>query len=139
SARAGGVVTLVRPLVFVVLLVTGAAYATEPSRPTLAVLDLEVKGADPLKAQAAMVSVVRGIRQLDVFQVLSAEDVRQLLAIERNRMLMGMETGALTAMNQALGARHVITGSLLGVGTDLTLELRLLDTADSKVVAQKTM
>lgn len=33
---------------------------------------------------------VRGLRQLDVFQVLASEDVRQLLAIERTRQLAGL-------------------------------------------------
>lgn len=131
--------TVARRFVLMVLLSGSAASAAEVARPTLAVFDLEARGADPLKAQAVTVGVVRGVRQLDVFQVLSADDVRQLLAIERSRQLMGSGGNDLSPVNEALGARHAITGSLTSVGEKLQVELRLLDTSNGKVLSQKTL
>src|SRR5262245_36215442 len=68
-------------------LAAGSALASD--RPVLVVMDLEARGSTPLQAEAATSSVVRGLRNLDVFQILSASDVRQLLAIERSRQLLG--------------------------------------------------
>ncbi|MGZ6135635.1 MAG: hypothetical protein ACXWK9_14360, partial [Myxococcaceae bacterium] len=80
--------TSLRVAVLLVLASTGVATAVE-QRPNLLVLDLEARGIGLPEAQAATGSVVRGIRQLDVFQVLSSDDVRQLLALERTRQLSG--------------------------------------------------
>jgi len=129
------------PLVLVAALAVGSAVlAAEPARPPLVVLDLEAKGATALQAEAATLGVVRGLRELDVFQVLSSADVRQLLAIDRTRQLMGAEGGGPTAdLIQSLGARHAVVGSVTKVGEGLQVELRLLDTEAQKVVAQKSL
>jgi hypothetical protein len=71
-----------------VALASSAAMAAD-NRPNLLVLDLEPRGVGLPEAQAATGSVVRGLRQLEVFQVLSSDDVRQLLALERTRQLSG--------------------------------------------------
>jgi TolB-like protein len=128
------------PLVLVAALAVGSAVlAAEPARPPLVVLDLEAKGATALQAEAATQGVVRGLRELDVFQVLSTADVRQLLAIDRSRQLMGAESGFTADLTQALGARHAVVGSVTKVGEALQVELRLLDTQAQKVVAQKSL
>src|ERR1700748_2888956 len=75
----GMTVTAFRVAVLLVLTSAGLAAAAEP-RPNLLVLDLEPRGVGLPEAQAATGSVVRGLRQLEVFQVLSSDDVRQLLA-----------------------------------------------------------
>ena len=61
-----------------------AALQALQTRPPLLVLDLEARGGGVPEAQAATINVVRGLRDLDVFQVLSADDVRQLLALFRS-------------------------------------------------------
>lgn len=124
--------------VFAVLLVAGVARADD--RPTLAVFDLESHGADPLQAQAASQAVVRGLRDLDAFQVLSAEDVRQMLAIERGRQLVGVSVNQdASALGKTLGAKNVVVGSITRVGSGLTLDLRLLDTQAAKVVSHRSL
>jgi len=120
------------------LLAPGAAVAAETGRPPLVVMDLDAKGVLPLQAEAATQGVVRGLRELDAFQVLSATDVRQLLAIERGRQLLGTESGGTSELARALGARHAVTGTMTKVGTGLQVEIRLLDTTEQKVLAQKT-
>lgn len=130
-----------RSIAGVALLVAGVALA-ETGKPTLVVMDLEAKGATPLQADAATQSVVRGIRELDVFQVLSALDVRQLLAIERNRALLGSADpnggGGAAAVARSIGAEHVVVGGVTRVGSGVQVELRLLDTAKGLVVAHKS-
>lgn len=126
----------------VALLMAGVALA-ETGKPTLVVMDLEAKGATLLQADAATQGVVRGIRELDVFQVLSALDVRQLLAIERNRALLGSADpngggGGAAAVARSIGAEHVVVGAVTRVGSGVQVEMRLLDTAKGVVVAHKS-
>lgn len=120
-----------------VLLAGGGALGAETSRPSLVVLDLEPKGATALQADAATQNVVRGLRELDVFQVLSSADMRQLLALERTRQLSGADTEGMSQLAQVLGARNVVAGTVTKLGNGLQVELRLLDTAAQKVLAQK--
>jgi hypothetical protein len=103
------------------------------------VLDFEPKGAEPIQAQAATQAAVRGLRDLDVFQVLSSEDVRQLLAIERGRQLMGQSNEGAASVGKALGAQHVVAGSLTKVGAGFTVDLRLLDTKVGQVVNHRAL
>jgi len=121
-------------------LASGSAVAAEAGRPSLVVMDLEPKGVTPLQAEAATQGVVRGLRELDVFQVLSAADVRQLLALERGRQLLGgTESNGAAELAKALGARHAVTGTMTKVGNGLQVEIRLLDTTEQKVISQKTL
>ena len=81
--------TALRVAVLLVLTSAGLAGAAE-QRPNLLVLDLEPRGVGLPEAQAATGSVVRGLRQLEVFQVLSSDDVRQLLdRLERTKRSAG--------------------------------------------------
>ncbi len=125
------------------LLTSVLALAAEPSRPALAVMDFESRGAQALEAEAATRSAIRGLRQLDVFQILGADEIRELLALERSRELLGVKTDAtgsgMRLMREALGARHVVTGVVARVGNDWQVDLRLLDTSDATVVAQKSL
>lgn len=128
-----------RALTALLILVSLSAMAAE-ERTLLVVTDLEALGATELQASAATGSVVRGLRNLNAFQVLSADEVRQLLAIERTRQLLGEETtsGALPAASRALGARYLVTGSVSRPEARLVVDLQLLDTEDGKVLAQKS-
>jgi TolB-like protein len=115
------------------------ARAADTGTTALAVLDLEARGATPVQAHAMTLAIVRGLRQLDVFPVLSAEDVRQLLAIERTRQLLGQEgDDTLGPLRDALGARYVVAGTVAHVAGGLQVEMRLLDTASGKVLNQKS-
>ena len=109
------------------------------SRPPLLVLDFETNGATALEAEAATRGAARGLRALDVFQVLTSEDTRQLLAMERNRQLVGMAGSTLlSGIASALGADHAVVGTVTRLGGKIQVELRLLDTRASKVLGAKT-
>jgi hypothetical protein len=102
------------------------------------VLELEPKGATPAQAEAATLSVARGLRELDVFSVLSSADVRQLLAIERSKQLVtGNSATGLSSLGTALGASHAVVGTVTKMTDGLHVELRLLDTVSSRVVSQR--
>ncbi|HMK72244.1 MAG TPA: hypothetical protein VK454_02835, partial [Myxococcaceae bacterium] len=117
-----------------------AAVQATQTRPPLLVLDLEARGGGVPEAQAATINVVRGLRDLDVFQVLSADDVRQLLALERTRQLSGAKgESALGELGKALGANNAVVGSVTRVGGKYQVEIRLLDVATQKVLNQKTL
>ena len=113
--------------------------SAEGVKPPLIILDLEARGTTTLVGQAATLSVVRGIRQLDVFQVLSSDDVRQMLAIERNKQLIGMASsnGGMADLGKTLGADNAITGTVSRLGQHFQVEIRLLNTAASQVLSQK--
>jgi len=118
---------------------TAPAVAAE-TRPNLLVLDLEPRGVGLPEAQAATGSVVRGLRQLDVFQVLSSDDVRQLLALERTRQLSGAKAESnVGQLGAALNAPNAVVGSVTRVGGKLQVEIRLLDAPTQKVLNQKTL
>src|SRR5690606_39972427 len=101
-----------RALSALMLLMALPALAEEAT--LLVVTDLEPRGATELQATAATGSVVRGLRNLNALQVLAADEVRQLLAIERARQLLGgeMDPGEVNAASKALGARYLVTGSV---------------------------
>jgi len=104
------------------------------------VLDLEPRGVGLPEAQAATGSVVRGLRQLDVFQVLSSDDVRQLLALERTRQLSGAKAeSSVGQLGAALNAPNAVVGSVTRVGGKLQVEIRLLDAPTQRVLSQKTL
>jgi TolB-like protein len=117
-----------------------AAAQSVQTRPPLLVLDLEARGGGIPEAQAATINVVRGLRDLDVFQVLSADDVRQLLALERTRQLSGAKgESSLGELGRALGANNAVVGSVTRAGGRFQVEIRLLDVGTQKVLNQKTL
>jgi hypothetical protein len=121
-------------------LVVCASASAADARPNLLVLDLEPRGVGLPEAQAATGSVVRGLRQLDVFQVLSSDDVRQLLALERTRQLSGAKAeSSVGQLGAALNAPNAVVGSVTRVGGKLQVEIRLLDAPTQKVLSQKTL
>jgi TolB-like protein len=128
-----------RPALVCVLLSGAAAYADD--RPIVLVLQLEAKGASELEADAAALGVARGLRSLDAFQVLASDDVRRLLALERQRQLMGSggDASGLEMMSRTLGARYAVAGSVSKLDGKLQVDLRLMDTAGAKVLAQKSV
>lgn len=133
--------TCMRPLIALGLLLSLPVLAQE--RTSLVVTDFEALGASQLQADAATGSVVRGLRNLNAFQVLSADEVRQLLALERNRELLGKQSaqgeGALAAASKALGARYVVSGSVSRPESRILVDLRLFDSEQGKVIAQKSL
>ena len=125
-------------LLLLTLSVVGSLAAADEQRPPIAVFDLKGVSTPPMAAEAASIAMVRGLRELEAFEVMSADDLRSLISIDRQRQLQGVEAPALAAGVQVLGVRHQIVGSLTKTEAGFSAELRLLDTMEGKVVAQKS-
>ncbi len=118
-----------------------AASVEVDRKPILLAFDLEGKGVGKLESEAASQAVVRGLRELEVFEVMSAADVRQLLAIERTKQLLGVDsdTSNFSDLGSVFGARHAVAGTMSRVGEEMRVEIRLLDNSDRKVLGQKSL
>ena len=123
------------------LVVSAAGWAqVDEQKPGIAIFDLKGIDTRPTEAEAATNAVARGLRELDAFEVLSSEDLRNLLSIERQKQLMGMENDSnVSASVQALGVKNFVVGSVTRTPAGLSAELRLLDPKESKVVAQRSI
>lgn len=109
-------------------------------RPGIAVFDLTPTGATKLEVEATSNAVARGLRELDAFAIVSTDDLRQLLSVERQKALLGLDDSSETRASMgALGVRHAVVGSVTRAAGKLSVELRLLDTQDSKVISQKSL
>lgn len=117
-----------------------AAAQTDDAKPSIAVFDLKGNDTKPAETAAALNAVVKGLRELDAFEVLSSDDLRQLLAIERQKQMLGVEGDpTVSAAVQAVGVKNVVVGSVTRTAAGLSAELRLLDAKDNKVVSQRTV
>lgn len=122
-------------------IVAAAAWAqADEQKPGIAVFDLKGIDTRPSEAEAASAAVARGLRELDAFEVESSDDLRQLLSIERQKAMLGMENDSnVSAAAQALGVKHFVVGSVTRTSAGLSAELRLLDPKQNKVIAQKAV
>jgi len=113
--------------------------APAESRPKVAVLDLQANGAAPALAAAATSMVATEVSRLGVFQVITAEAIRAMLALELQRKVLGACAGGGCAgeLGSALGADLLVSGkvSLIGGGAapaTFALDLVLSSTASGK-------
>lgn len=119
------------------VLCSGLAFGED--KPSIAVFDLSGKGTSPLDVQLSNTAVAQGVRKLDAFTVISSDDLRQLLSIERQKQLLGATDEGTQSSLKALGATHTIVGSVSKSGGTYAGELRLLNTVDGKVLNQKSV
>ncbi len=94
-----------------------AGQSGEP-RPRLAVLDLGTAGASPSLAAATGGVVASELDRLAVFQVMTSEAIRALLAHELQTQILGGCTGGacLSSVGGALGADFLVGGKVSAVG-----------------------
>jgi hypothetical protein len=119
-----------------VSLLLSVVVAAAAPRPTVLALEPEGKGTTPVESAVVANAVAAGARELDAFQVMTAADIRTMMGLERQKQLLGTSTENLD-FAEAMGARYVIAPTLTKLGTGLEVDLRLLDTSDNKVLAQK--
>lgn len=114
-----------------VLLVLGA------DKPKLAVLDVQVIGAEAALGSALGEAVTQELSHRGFFDVISSNDIRTLLGVERQRQLLGCGDSACTLeLSGAVGARFVLQAQLTRLGEALQLSLQMLDTAKATPVAR---
>jgi hypothetical protein len=96
----------------VALLVAGPAVAAD-SRPKLAVLDFAANGASKELTSAASSAAANELDRLGVFRILTTEAIRDMLAFEKQRQMLGCaDTGCIAEIGGALGVDYIVSGKV---------------------------
>jgi len=116
------------------------AAAPEPFR--IAALQLEGSGVPPEMVETATILVPTELRRARPdAQVMSSEDVRSLLTLQKSRLVLGAcgtDQACLVDLGGALGADEIVAGRLGRLGETLVLELRRLDVKKARNLASAT-
>lgn len=120
----------------IALAAVALSLAASSSKPGLLVLEPEVKGASAVESLVVNNAIAGGARDLEAFDVMTSTDLKTMLGLERQKQLMGAG-GESASYAEALGARHTVASSVTKSGPALEVDLRLIDTATNKVLAQK--
>ena len=107
-----------RLLAVVALLCLCAAPAFAQSKVKIAVLDLKEQGVDKALAQSATSLLAAELQKLDVFKIISRDDIRNMLQFEKDKQSMGCEadSACLAEIGGALGVEYTVNGSLAKIG-----------------------
>src|ERR1041384_7308893 len=118
-----------------VLLCAAGAMAAGDSRVKIAVLDLQARGVDPALAQSGGTLIASELNKLEVFKVISREDIRNMLSFEKDKQSLGCEAdqACLAEIGGALGVEYIIAGSLAKIGDQTVLSLALNNTKTATV------
>lgn len=111
------------------------ARATEPPPVKIAVLDLEAtEGVLPAVRRTLDELVLTEAQRSGRLQVLGMSDLRAVLGLERQRQLLGCESGeCLTELGGQLGVDRLLAGALGKVGDLYYLNLKLIRTSTATV------
>lgn len=101
-----------RTLALVALLAATPALAAD-QKPKLAVLDLQANGASKELASAAGGAVASELDRLGAFKVITSEAIREMLAFEKQRQMLGCaDSGCLAEVGGALGVDYLVSGKV---------------------------
>ena len=111
------------------------SFAAGDSRVKIAVLDLQARGVDAGLVQSAGTLIASELNKLEVFKVISREDIRNMLSFEKDKQGLGCEANeaCLAEIGGALGVEYIIAGSLAKIGDTLVLSLALNNTRTAAV------
>ncbi len=112
--------------------------AVKPGRPSVAVIDVNVTVPnEKLDGAAFTEMMVVAADQSALFKVISAQELRTMLGVERQKQLLGCaEDSCLTELAEALGTDFVLDGSVGRVGASYLATVRLIDSRSSRVVGR---
>jgi hypothetical protein len=106
--------------------------APADARPKLAVLDFAANGASKELTSAATSAAANEIERLGVFRITTAEAIRDMLAFEKQRQMLGCtDGGCMAEIGGALGVDYVVSGKVTriagaaGVAETFSLDLTL--------------
>lgn len=132
---------MIRLLAVAVGLLSLAAVAAPDNRAKLVVLDLQPNGVEPVLAKALGDAITTEVSRRGYFQVISSEDVRTLISVERQRQLMGCGEEAQSCLAElagALGAQLTLSGSVGRIGDSYQLTLQTLDSQKGTPLGRTT-
>lgn len=107
--------------------------------PRIAVLDVKSRAGVPeALAQGVSDSVASEVRRrAPKFSVISSDEIRSLLALEKQRQQLGCENvSCLAEIGGALGAQEMVTGSLALFGDLYVLSLKRVDVSRASVLRE---
>jgi hypothetical protein len=121
----------------ITLLTAAFAWAEKPK---LVVLDLTPGGgADPQVVSAFTEALTDAVSKAGYFDVVSSRDIAQLLGRERQMQLLGCSEGqCMTELGGAVGARFILSGSLVKLGDAWQLTLTTLDSEKAQPIGRAT-
>ncbi|MFT3711121.1 MAG: hypothetical protein QM817_26125 [Archangium sp.] len=106
-------------------------------KPKLAVLDVAAVGVDQAQASALGNAMAAELDRRGFFEIISANDIRTLLGVERQKELLGCGDSNCTAeLSGAIGARFVLQATLTKLGNSMQLSIQMLDTSKAQAVAR---
>ena len=114
----------------------------DSSRLKIAVLDVQAKGqVDPDLPGILGLLMSSRLAQSGVFDVITQEDVRQMVGYEKMKSSLGCELDAscLAEIGAALGASYLLTSQVAKVGSTYILSLSLIDIDGAKGIGRDTI
>src|SRR4051812_22436106 len=126
---------MLRKFVLLTLLSAAPAFAASDTRVKIAVLDLQNRGVDKSLVDSAGTLIASELNKLEVFKVISREDIRNMLSFEKDKQNLGCEAdqACLAEIGGALGVEYIIAGSLAKIGDTLVLSMTLNNTKTATV------
>jgi hypothetical protein len=121
-----------------VVLVCGAAGQLHAAPVKIAVTTLAAgEGVSPGAAGPLTSVVVGELRKAPGTQLITQQDIANLLNLEQQKQMLGCQTDQCRAdLGNALGVDRLLTGNISKLGESWLLQLTLLDVANAKVVSQ---
>ena len=109
------------------LSIASQARAASDGKVKIAVLDLQARGVDASLASSATTLLASEINKLEVFKVISREDIRNMLSFEKDKQNVGCEAdqACLAEIGGALGVEFIVAGSLAKIGDSYVIALAL--------------
>ena len=126
-------------LLFALCVLAAPAFAAD-TKVKIAVLDLQERGVDKQLAASATSLLAGELNKLDVFRVISREDIRNMLQFEKDKQSVGCEadTACLAEIGGALGVEYTVNGSLAKIGDGYVLTLVLNNVRTAQVENRTT-
>ncbi len=105
------------------------------ARAKLAVLDLTGQSVSKELAASATAVLASELGKLEIFRVISREDIKSMLSLEKAREQLGCEADqqCLAEIGGALGVEYMVAGSIAKLGDSFVLSLTLHDARKAQV------
>ena len=129
-----------RLLIALALVSSATPALAQTSKVKIAVLDLKDQGVDKALAASATSLLAAELQKLDVFKIISRDDIRNMLQFEKDKQSVGCEadTACLAEIGGALGVEYTVNGSLAKIGDGYILTLALSSTKSASVENRTT-
>jgi hypothetical protein len=118
---------------------TETSTSTNTKRVKVLVLDLEAIGTpSPEQVHFVTAEVARALAEPGNLEVLTADDLRRLAALEGDKQAAGCDqTSCLAELANALGAEYVVFGTVGKIDDSLVVELSLFHAAEARAVGRR--